>query len=499
MARSSSVMAPMPGVTSHHEGGAVRFSELFGITRTTNDDWFDPVITVDTPLFVQPELIFSDDDPDWSRCRGIFAEYFELAGLDVSTTQHGAKTGSVNRFLFPEPTEFALGRAIGTAIGTGIGAGLGRAIAGNVRRILNAVEIDRFRVEALGILGTHIGQDRISDMTCNILKAHFVMYTAQVVAAHSIPTEPVTISNCRWDTTGWRSERFNLPVGPKGAPILLVPARFLSALFPYSQEGFYDWAVLHKSRELRAEMSHLINESIRTVATRRQRGEEFAIKRPDIVIDYLEAQDSRILPYDVESDDRLLSSWLELGRAYARQFITEASKLGDLAPDRLVLMLTQLLAKGFDHGLARDAFWGAGLDARPRGEDAWSAAISTYLAVLLSYSGIRADEPWSIGRGLTTLRYPGGRVVNIHVTIAKVAKLARDSNGTMQSSNARIPSAALIVALAFDNADADRRSRRKIDHAAQQINRACRRPAIAGIINVRQNSNAHQFLRLDGP
>lgn len=35
----------------------MRFSEVFGISRQRRDDWFDPHLTVDTRLFVDPLLL----------------------------------------------------------------------------------------------------------------------------------------------------------------------------------------------------------------------------------------------------------------------------------------------------------------------------------------------------------------------------------------------------------------------------------------------------------
>lgn len=38
------------------------FSDYYKILHTGNDDWFDPIVSVDTKLFVDPFLIFADRD-----------------------------------------------------------------------------------------------------------------------------------------------------------------------------------------------------------------------------------------------------------------------------------------------------------------------------------------------------------------------------------------------------------------------------------------------------
>ena len=44
----------------------MRFSEEFGIVRKKKDDWFDLECTEDTPLYVDPFLVFDDGDPRWT-------------------------------------------------------------------------------------------------------------------------------------------------------------------------------------------------------------------------------------------------------------------------------------------------------------------------------------------------------------------------------------------------------------------------------------------------
>ena len=41
----------------------MRFTQLSGITPGDDDDWFDPVLSEDTPLYVDPFLVFEDQSP----------------------------------------------------------------------------------------------------------------------------------------------------------------------------------------------------------------------------------------------------------------------------------------------------------------------------------------------------------------------------------------------------------------------------------------------------
>ena len=39
----------------------MRFSNRFGIQRSSDDDWFDTILTIDTPLFIDPFLLYASE------------------------------------------------------------------------------------------------------------------------------------------------------------------------------------------------------------------------------------------------------------------------------------------------------------------------------------------------------------------------------------------------------------------------------------------------------
>ena len=44
----------------------MRFSEAFGIERSEADDWFDPHLTIDTKLFIDP-LLLLEAGGEWAQ------------------------------------------------------------------------------------------------------------------------------------------------------------------------------------------------------------------------------------------------------------------------------------------------------------------------------------------------------------------------------------------------------------------------------------------------
>jgi hypothetical protein len=57
----------------------MHFSDHHNILRTPSDDWFDPILAVDTKLFVDPFLIFKDGDPTWAGAHDELIAHFQQA------------------------------------------------------------------------------------------------------------------------------------------------------------------------------------------------------------------------------------------------------------------------------------------------------------------------------------------------------------------------------------------------------------------------------------
>ena len=56
----------------------MRFSELVSVEHREDDHWFNPVLTEDTPLYVDPFLVFDDDDPVFAGAHDDVIGFFTL-------------------------------------------------------------------------------------------------------------------------------------------------------------------------------------------------------------------------------------------------------------------------------------------------------------------------------------------------------------------------------------------------------------------------------------
>lgn len=288
-------------------------------------DWFDPVLTTDTPLYVDPFLVFDDDSGFFAGAHDDVVAFFASC-RDLVARSGGDRSSPhwarARRMLtFPEPKEFALGLSMGSPHGSGTGSDLSRDMAEALDVMVRAVQrgVDYVDVFALFVPG--LGVDRISDMFCNILKRRFVAYTQQACADYGIPTEAVQVPNATWQTSParWSPARLQLPRSPvTGGAVLLTPERYLQNIPQrVTPQGFWGWAQDNISADLRADLNLSIGEAL-SAAERGDAGRRLARLEPERAFAYIdEIAEQPHSPYDTQEDPDLLVGWYEGGRQIA--------------------------------------------------------------------------------------------------------------------------------------------------------------------------------------
>lgn len=229
------------------------FSHHFGIERADDEIWFDPILDSDTDLFIDPFLIFRQPVAPFETAHdGIirfFNRAFELAAL-IGGRRAGPRYERLLRVLsFPEPKELCLGYTESGTSGSGAGRGFSRVIAAGILQSIAQDILDVSHFEEIGLLHEGIAQDRISDITANILRPQLVAYTQEVASRHGIECQRVPLRNAAFDLNGmrWVDAYSVLPKNPfSGRAVLLVPRIFLRQLPTINKDAF--WAYLWNKR-----------------------------------------------------------------------------------------------------------------------------------------------------------------------------------------------------------------------------------------------------------
>lgn len=247
----------------------MRFSECFSISRRKDDKWFDPVLSVDTPLFVDPFLVYDDEQSVFrgshSEINRFFKLMFKLVAKSGGKKVSNRYQKAVSDLVFPEVQELCLGYTAAGTGGSGSGSELGRIMASAIWDAIQAgmVHIEHF--EEVAILRENIGPDRISDITANLLRHRLARYTRQVCRRHKVPVKKFRYVHARYDSDKqrWVAGTFELPVNPyNNKAILLVPELYLKDLPTINAADFWDYCVSFHSSELRRELNFDITRNL---------------------------------------------------------------------------------------------------------------------------------------------------------------------------------------------------------------------------------------------
>ncbi|TXN29764.1 hypothetical protein [Lacisediminihabitans profunda] len=392
----------------------MRFSAEFGVERSAVDDWFDCELTTDTPLYVDPFLVFEDHDSYWSDSRKSVIEFFDLALAFVrmadgdETSPHWLK--ALRMLRFPEPSEFALGLSMGHPKGSGAGFKYARKMTEALdllsSRGINQVE----HIQTFSLFCEGLGVDRISDIFCDITKSKFIDYTRQVAERHAIPTEEVPVRSLSWgkSTGRWDMGRVSLPKSPvTGEGVLLVPRRFLKDIPVVTPESFWTWADTMAGPDLRSELNYELNIEL-SKSERKEAGYKAAWRRPDLVVDYLaEAAATNDAPYDTEADPKLLVDWAEAGRnAAALQ-----QPIPSLTNEDAFAEWVTVLAEEFQHAVEQTDLWRALWNdslSKPRPEKIVQAIAGMLFAAHCKFADVDITRESNLGRGPVDFKFSQG-------------------------------------------------------------------------------------------
>lgn len=301
-----------------------RFSERFGVTPTSADDWFDVMLPSDTKLFVDPFRIYAEDTGIWAGAHDELVDFFNLvlelmaeAKLDPKS-QHWQAAADL--LMFPEPVEFCLGYAEGSEGGRGTAKRRRQEMLRAGAIAINAGMDHLSHFEEMTLFQGRVGPDLISDVACNVLKQRFIQYTREVCERHAVETQTVRVKHSSWSRQyrRWDNATAELPYNPwTKAGVLLVPHRFLRQLPSIEGDGFWDYAFAYEADNIRGQFQYDIARNVKT-----DKIAELARQNPELVRKFVKRFEPRPPdPYDVELDPRGRTRWYEAGlklATYAR-------------------------------------------------------------------------------------------------------------------------------------------------------------------------------------
>lgn len=249
-------------------------------------DALDPILGVDTRLFIDPSLLKHADIPELIGSHDELISYFGKAVKVISLIQKpgDALWRSADRLLqFPEVKGLCIGYSSSGIAGRGIGKKKREQILSSLIEIIKAGSYDPEIFELVGAFEEGIGPDLISDMTAKIIMKHLIAFTQRVCSDFGIPLIETHYAK--------NEPPEDLPINPKnGEPIILIPKQILRDLPVAETYADIFWITNH-NEEIRKKINSLIVGSLKSLTTteRKQHIKQTFTENPDILQEVIRA------------------------------------------------------------------------------------------------------------------------------------------------------------------------------------------------------------------
>ena len=207
-------------------------SEYFCINQKIIKDYgaIDISLVCDTPLFVDPMLIFNSSKKEYQELNKEIIKYFSFLKLK---SKNGLTVGEINTwFNFKEVPNNWLGYSLNGNRGLALGKQYAKFLYDNISFALDTNGISKeVHIEKSMLLFPGSGKDKISDLTVNLIKKYLCDYTEKFAKKYLEPKfcKKICVDKAyfNYTTESFVSEEYYLPffINEKGKVeyILLSP------------------------------------------------------------------------------------------------------------------------------------------------------------------------------------------------------------------------------------------------------------------------------------
>jgi hypothetical protein len=272
---------------------------------------FDPVLGVDTQLFIDPSLLRDAETPEFSgshtRVREYFGDVLKIV-QGISAPQDRLFREADRLLTFPEVNGLCIGYSKGVH-GSGMGSAIRSRLLTTIMQIVKAGTSDPAIFELVGTFEEGVGPDRISDMVARIILPDLIAFTQRICSDLGVPMEEMQA------VKGGDME--DLPVNPvTGGPLILVPKEILRDL-PVAEEYSDIVWIAQQNQKLREHFNAMIGEkwSEVTRAERKRVLKVSYINEPDILALVLKVyREAKLNAYDFDVDPAGEVAWYRASR-----------------------------------------------------------------------------------------------------------------------------------------------------------------------------------------
>ncbi|QRF67403.1 hypothetical protein [Ponticoccus alexandrii] len=377
------------------------FSEHFGITMSGEEPWFDPLLSLDTRLYVDPFLIFQNEFGPFvgshAELTAFYQSAFEIvadAGRDKNL-HYWRKAIRILRT--PEVAELCLGVTAEGTRGAGAAAGKAKAIASSIYKAVQFGISNPRHFETIQLFEKGIAEDTISDAVGNVLRHRFAAYTKAVCHELGIPTvaRPHVRGRYNVDNQRWEQIICHAPLNPfsENQQVFLCPKEYLRPMPSLNPDSFWGYCYDQAAEELRMELGEDISRNVNKDIILEKALQDF-----ESVEEYVKhLEEIGGAPYDLENDPKGVVKWY-----YAtRQFVSENPKVFNFGTQAEFVNFIDEMIATFKNYVENQGGWDLvhNDDGTPKSE---AACQRLFLGIVRHYckaNNIDISPEVNIGRG----------------------------------------------------------------------------------------------------
>jgi hypothetical protein len=388
-------------------------------------DVFDPVLDIDTRLFLDPHLLKHSQVPEFAEAyEHLKAHFANIARLLLASDAEGDLfwKRAERLMIWPEVKGLCIGFSKESTDGSGIGPELRTQLLRTSKQIISKGIQDLEIFELVGMFQDRFGPDRISDMTANVARRELGDFTNRIF--EEIRAE-CAVDFPRGDD--------GLPFNPiNGAPLLLVPRSLLRDI-PVALDWSYRDLVAEQNEELRETVNRIAGESWKQVVQAFTKGElkDFALNHPDLINDAVEIYRAKSAQtYDFNEDRSGEASWLPAAQVAVRENPLRLELSANPTTDQVFELIRTICIKFKslieDNGLSRLLY---DSDGRPKHE---TASQLLFYGIAESYchaNGLMIARESDGGRGPVDFKFGTNMQNSVLVEIKKSTNTSGLRNG----------------------------------------------------------------------
>jgi hypothetical protein len=206
--------------------------------RQEDVDFAIPFLDEDIPLYVDPFLLWKiNSQQDNALHNSIVNSFNQLGNLYVKGKETESRTILIE---LTECNEVGLGNSK-SRTGKKIGEKTADEILNLFKKIPQINQQGFQHFEEIQLLIDQVSKDRISDITCSIMKSFLIDFTIDQCKKHNIPIDKCTISQYDYKKQSVVTEETFLPINPiDKQPVILVPKRWLKYNPWINYDNYYE-------------------------------------------------------------------------------------------------------------------------------------------------------------------------------------------------------------------------------------------------------------------